>query len=474
MRDVSKVVFFLTFWLLGLAAPALCLDVRIVGDGRIYGNFFLHHNYTGWNEDGTRTEDPVNFWQRFRLRLDFVAHENLSFRLGMRVDDENWGKGTFTADQAEVSIEPYLAYLQFTWPDTDIKVTAGYQPVSMPQTEAFYDSPIFASDDGDQDTSALVVSAPAWGDVLAINAGFTRFIDTNGPFDTTTTQVADEFDAFFLAAPITLEALNLSPWGMVGIVGKGADLGDMASGLRSAGSYLPPGSREYNQTAYWWAGTSLEIKALDPVKISLDAAYGASASALASSRRRGWFVDAAVEYAGLSFMTPGIYGWAASGENASLADGSERIPVVMPKWGPATSFLFDCDQALSDASMETDPTGTMGFALALKDISFIDDLTSRLTFAMAFGTNSAAGIRRALAVTGGNGGYMTMGQNLAVGEQLVGVNFDHYYDLYEDLTLTLETGYAQGMGFRSDIWGHRFAAAAAPAWKCGLGVTYTF
>jgi len=476
MHDAWKVGFLLALVVLGFttSARAEALDVRMAGDGRIFGNFFLHHNYTGWNEDGTQTEDPVAFWQRLRLRTDFVTGENLSFRLGLRVNDENWGKGTFTVDQAEVSIEVYLAYIQFTWPDTEVKVTAGYQPVSMPQTGAFYDSPIFASDDGDQGASALVVTAPVWGDVVAVNGGFARFIDTNGAFDTDTTQVDDEFDAFFLTAPITLDGLSLSPWGMAGILGKGADVGDMAGGLRSAGSYLPPQGFEYNQTPYWWAGTSLEITVLDPIKISMDAAYGASANAYESSRRRGWFVDAAVEYTGLSFMTPGVYGWAASGENASLADGSERIPVVMPKWGPATSFLFDCDQALSDASMETDPTGTMGFAAALKDISLVEDLTSRLTFAMVFGTNSAAGIRRALAVTGGNGGYMTMGRNLAVGEQLVGVNFDHYYDLYENLTLTLETGYAQGMGFRSDIWGRRFAAAAAPAWKCGVGVTYTF
>ncbi|NDY57322.1 outer membrane homotrimeric porin [Desulfovibrio sulfodismutans] len=474
MRDVSRIVCLLAAWLVVTAVPAWCLEVRMAGDGRIYGNFFLHHNYTGWNADGTQTEDPVNFYQRFRLRTDFVTHENLSFRLGFRVDDENWGHGTFTVDAPEVSIEVYLAYLQFKWPDTDIQVTAGYQPVSMPATEAFYDSLIMANDDGDQSTSALVLTAPVFGDVASLNAGFTRFIDTNGAFDTDTTQVADEFDAFFLTAPITLDALTFTPWGMAGIMGKGSDLGDMDTGLRSAGSYLPPDSREYNQTAYWWAGTTLEVKAFDPVKISMDFAYGSSANALQSSRRRGWFADAAIEYTGLSFMTPGIYGWAASGENASLSDGSERIPVVMPKWGPATSFLFDCDQALSDAAMETDATGTMGFALALKDISVIEDLTSRLTFAMVFGANSAAGIRRALAVTGGNGGYMTMGQTLAVGEQLVGVNFDHYYDLYENLTLTLETGYAQGIGFQSNIWGHRFAAAASPAWKCGLGMTYTF
>ncbi|MFZ5812867.1 MAG: outer membrane homotrimeric porin [Thermodesulfobacteriota bacterium] len=474
MRTLRRTLFFLTAWLALTAVSAPCMDVDIVGDGRIFGNFFINHNYTGWNEDGTQTEDTLNVWQRFRLRFDFKADEDLSFRLGMRVDDENWGHGTFTADAPEVSIEAYLAYLQFKWPDTDILVTAGYQPVSLPQTEAFYDSLVLANDDGDQSTAALVVSSPLWEDALSINAGFTRLMDTNGAFDADTTQAADEFDAYFLTLPIAAGGLKVSPWGMVGLVGKAADLGDLQAGLAAAGSFLPPADWEYNQTPYWWAGASVELDVLDPFKVFFDFSYGASASAHAFSHRGGWFADAAVEYTGLDFMTPGVYAWMGSGENASLADGSERLPVVMPKWGPATSFLFDCDQALSDAAMETDPTGTIGFAVAAKDISFIEDLTSRLTFAMVFGRNSAEGIRRALGATGGNGAYMTMGRQLAVGEQLVGVNFDHSYNIHENLTLSLETGFARGFGFRSNVWGHRFAAAAAPAWKCGLGVTYTF
>ncbi|NMC48988.1 MAG: hypothetical protein GYA47_06110, partial [Desulfovibrio sp.] len=111
MRMLRRTLFFLTAWLALTAVSAPCRDVDIVGDGRIFGNFFINHNYTGWNEDGTQTEDTLNVWQRFRLRFDFKADEDLSFRLGMRVDDENWGHGTFTADAPEVSIEAYLAYL---------------------------------------------------------------------------------------------------------------------------------------------------------------------------------------------------------------------------------------------------------------------------------------------------------------------------------------------------------------------------
>jgi hypothetical protein len=129
----------------------------------------------------------------------------------MRVDDENWGHGTFTADAPEVSIEAYLAYLQFKWPETDILVTAGYQPVSLPQSTPFYDSLVLASDDGDQSTAALVVSSPLWEDVLSINAGFTRLVDTNGAFDADTTQAADEFDAYFLNLPIAAGGLKVSP-----------------------------------------------------------------------------------------------------------------------------------------------------------------------------------------------------------------------------------------------------------------------
>ncbi len=59
-----------------LATTALAsVEVRSVGDVRIYGIFFQNRNFTSWNATGTATEDTLQIFQRFRIRTDFTANE---------------------------------------------------------------------------------------------------------------------------------------------------------------------------------------------------------------------------------------------------------------------------------------------------------------------------------------------------------------------------------------------------------------
>ncbi|OLN30264.1 hypothetical protein DVDV_0674 [Desulfovibrio sp. DV] len=451
-------------------------EVKMAGDARVYGVFFANRNFTGWNETGTQTEDRTTIWQRLRLRTDFVANENLKFRFGMRVDDETWGSGYLTAANPQVAIEPYLAYLQFKWPGTDIEVTAGYQPFSVPHASVFYDSIVLAADDGDQSSAALFVKLPIIEDTLAIEAAYGRLLDAYRTYQPTTTQVGDTFDVYRLALPITVEGFDVAPWALVGVYGKDSDPeGYFATGLRSAGSYLDPTGYKDNQNPMWWTGLALSVTALDPVNLYFDGIYGnAAGSDRSRNRREGYFFDAGLTYTGLDWATPGLFGWFASGEDSSLSNGSERLPVITPKWGPGTSFLFDCDQEFANNSMAIDPTGTWGATIAIRDISFIEALKSRLTLAAIAGRNSPAGLRKAVAATGGPGEYVTMGRNLAEGEWVLGVNFDHSYAITEALSLTLQTGFASPQGLKTSIWGHRMTNQANDAWMTSLGFLYTF
>jgi len=459
--------------------PALAAtEVRMSGDARVFGLFFANRNFTGWNAAGTQTEEKFEIWQRFRLHMDFAANENLKFRFGMRVDDDTWGHGTLTAANPQPAVQPYLAYLQFKWPDTDIEITAGYQPVSVPHSEAFYDSIVLAADDGDQSSAALFVKLPLIEDKLALEAAFARLIAAYQTFEATTTQVDGNFDIYRLAVPVTVEGFEVTPWGLAGVYGKATDPdGLFDTGLRAGGSYLTNVRYRYNQNALWWTGVAANISALDPVNIYFDAIYGDAGSGDRSrNRRHGYFFDAAVTYTGFDWAVPGIYGWLASGEDASLANGSERLPVITPKWGAATSFLFDCDQDFSNNSMGIDPIGTVGMAVGLKEISFIEDLKSRVSLAMLAGRNSQAGLRKArLAATGaGVDDYVLMGRNLAEGEWALGVSFDHSYAVYENLSLNLQTGFASPQGLKTSIWGHTNTHRAADAWMASLGMLYTF
>ncbi|HCR12509.1 MAG TPA: outer membrane homotrimeric porin [Solidesulfovibrio sp.] len=457
---------------LGMAGVAhAATEVKMTGDARVYGVYFANHNYTGWNTEGTRTEDRFQIWERFRLRSDFVANEAVKFRLGIKVEDV-WGHGTLTAANPSTAIEVYQAFLQFKMPDCNVEVTAGLQDLSLPTNAFFNDSVVFGGDRA----AALVVDAPLIQDTLAVKAGFARMIDTNRTYDTTTTQVADEFDLYFLALPITVNGFGITPWGAVGVAGKDANYSNAGflEYLVSAGSFMDGWKNDQN--AYWWAGGTFEVTALDPVKFYGDVIYGAGAKNDRKwSKREGWFIDLGIEYTGWDVLTPQVFGWWSTGEDKSTRNGSERMPQVLPNWGPGNSFLFDDSQELGkESNMGVNPVGNWGAGVSLNNISFVEKLSHILTFTYLHGNNNAKALRY-LNETLGTNSYYVMGRDLTTNEYLLGVNFDTKYMIYENLAAILETGWSHGE-FQSSVWGHRLASKSrdGDAWKVAFGLTYKF
>jgi hypothetical protein len=458
------------------AGSATATTVAMYGDFRVQGTFFSGQNYTGWNGTGTQTEDTLNIWQRLRLHVDFTANEDLVFRLGLRVNNETWGHGTLTAANPTTAVQPYQCYLQFTVPGTRVKVTAGYQPLSLPHTAVYYDSVVLGTDSGNSDAAALVVSAPLIDDNLSVIAGYARLVDTNRTSDTTTTQVGDELDFTFLTLPVTVSGVHLTPWGAVAVLGRSANLpSPMGNTLLSASSYAAPSTFANNQNAALWTGAALTAELPFPVKIYADGIYGnAFASDRARNHRHGWFADAALEYAGFAAFAPQLLGWWGSGEDGALSNGSERLPAINPQWGPRGSFLFNADQDLTQASMNTTPQGSKGVVLNFDRISVLPRLTSLVAFSYATGTNSPAGLRKAAALTGGSEQYVTMGQDLAEGERLLSIASEHSFALTDAVSLIVETGWARGYDFRASIWGRRMVNQAGDAWQGALGLIYKF
>jgi hypothetical protein len=471
--------FFLLFLLASLPAQAMAeLNVKSTGDVRIYGIFFQNRNFTGWNAQGTATEDTLQVYQRFRIRTDFAASEALKFRLGIMITDTPWGSGSYAVDSSVAALQVYQAYLQFKWPDTQVKFTVGLQPLSLPQSPMFYDSVVLASKKETKSTAALVVSAPLIEDTLTVTAGFIRREDANPAFDPTTTQIDDEFDLYFLTLPVTLDGIDITPWAMAGVIGQGTNWSSSEqAGLRSGGSYIYPRGYQTPQNMGMWLGASLVVDAMQPLVFQADAIYGQTAMTdAARNRRHGYFFDAGVQYTGLSFATPGLGVWWSTGEDASLTNGSERIPLISPNFGMANSFLFPCNQDFSNDNMGVDPSGSAGATLALENLSVLDRLTHIISLTAMTGTSSARGMRLALGASGGDGRYVTMGKTLVEGEWLLGLTFDSRYMVYDNLALTLETGWANLSGAKSGVWNYprRFTHMINDAWKVALGFKYTF
>ncbi|WP_243368033.1 outer membrane homotrimeric porin [Fundidesulfovibrio soli] len=474
-------LFAMVFGFAALAAAAT--EVRMTGDARIHANFWSDINYTGWNAKGTNTGDPLTIWERFRLRSDFIANEGLKFRLGIRVNNKAWGNDTFTVDNPATSIDVYQAFLQFKWPGTNVEFTVGLQDIDLPiSSSALLNSnPVF----GGTRAAAAVVSIPVTDQFKAV-AGFTRLLDTNKDFDTTTRQVADEFDGYFLVLPITLDGFSATPWGMVAVAGRDAGYSttvgssprytdqSLATNLASAAYMLSPSGFKQAQTVFWWVGSSFAVTALDPFKFYADVIYGEGAGNQGSRQRKGMFFDVATEYTGLDLLTPQLTFWYSTGENGSMRDGSERMPTVVGSWGPSTSFLFDSSQAFAGGHMGLNPMGSWGIAFSLNKISFIQDLTHRLTFSYARGTNQARALRDANALWG-TGNYVQMGRDLTVNEYVMAINFDNQYNIYENLAAIVEAGWAHG-DFQSSVWGRRLVNQSkdGDAWKVAFGLQYKF
>uniref|UniRef100_I2Q5X0 Outer membrane homotrimeric porin n=1 Tax=Desulfovibrio sp. U5L TaxID=596152 RepID=I2Q5X0_9BACT len=467
-------------------------EVKITGDSRIYGVYFTGHNFTGWNDPswtsntptwasaGTKTEDSFEIWERIRVRTDFVANENLKFRLATKVDN-TWGNGTYTAANPDVAIQVYQAYLQFKYPGTEIEVNAGLQPTAFPQSALFNDSIVFTDW-----AAALIVKAPLVPGTVDLTAGFARLIDTNRTYDTTTTQVGDELDMYFLTLPITTEGFKVTPWAVLGIAGNKAGYytayassfgkASYAEDLLSAGTQVGATGWKNNQNPYYWVGGAFEVSVLDPVKFYADVINGGGAlEDRKKSKRQGWFVDLGAEYTGWDLLTPQVFGWWSTGEDSSTANGSERMPHTRPNWGPGGSFLFDDSQVFArNSNMGMDPVGAMGFGASLNNITFVEKLSQRLTFTYIQGNNSARAIRSLNYALGSNP-YFVMGRDLTTNEHALGVNFDSQYMIYENLAARIETGWAHGQ-FQKSVWGHRLAdrAEAADTWKVAVGFTYKY
>ncbi len=471
MKRVVMLATLTAFILFMFGVAQAETEIRMSGSARISANWYSNYHFTGWNTSGSGTVDPVTVWQRFRFRTDFIANESLKFRLRLKIEDV-WGHGTFTADNSAAAVRIDRAYLMFKWPNTDIEITAGYQPFGLPQSSFYNASPIF----GDSEAAALVLSTPLIEDTLAVKVGFVRFLD-NGEEDSNTTQVADELDAYFLTLPITLDGISITPWGMVAVAGVNANytaLGEKnGENLLTAGSYVLGTGWKNNQNAFWWAGAAFEVDALDPFSFYADVIFGQGAvSDRESNSREGWFIDGAVEYTGFDMLTPQLFAWWSSGEDGSTRNGSERIPYVLTKWNASNSFLYDGGQIFKNANAGVSPIGSWGITASLNDISFIEKLSHRLTFTYARGTNSKTALRDANIALGTNS-FFVMGRDLAVDEYVLGVAFDHKYMIYENLALVAETGWAHGE-FDKSVWGSHFYDAAGDMWKVSLGLKYTF
>ena len=469
------------------------IDVKVKGQWDFSFGFVFNSGYNknGHDNGAHRNDDNFNAMQRVRTQVNFIVSENLQAVLQFEIGDLDWGRGGASGRSSGaalgadgVNIETKHAYLDWMVPETNMHIRMGLQPLALPSTS-------LGSNVFDDDVAAVVASY-AFDDTFAFTAFWARPYDAYRN-DGTGNSRADEVDMFGLIAPITLDGATITPWFMYASVGA-------ASGIYTGGEYdnINLNNDNTSSAPAWWLGLATEVTMFDPLTFGAEFVYGylgrntiyaewdpAAAPATLDSMEissRGWYIAANLDYA-LDWGTPGIFGWYASGDKAKdLRNHSRlgRLPTVAG--GQAySSFGSDGGVGISpdERLLSVSNTGTWGLGIQIADMSFIEDLSHTLRFIYYNGTNDRKIVRDAVNAGGfdrdafnetmaGFGGSINY---LTTKDHAYEVNFDHTYQIYENLAAVLELGYIK-IDRSERVWGNDFQDSAA--WKGVLSFQFTF
>lgn len=505
MRRITSIILVAAF-VLGGAVSAMAasnVDIKVKGQWDFAFGWFQNKKFADSQRHskkyGYRQDDNGIAAQRIRTQVNFIMSENLQAVLQFEIGDIHWGHnqdgktsgrgsgGRLGADG--VNIETKHAYLDWMVPSTDLHIRMGLQGLALPSVAI--GNPVF------DDDVAAVVASYKFNDMVAVTAFWARpynqyLNDSNdGNYNRS---VSDEVDMFGLIVPITLDGVNITPWGVYARVGSDSGLYD---GLYDddMGAYL-----SNDAASAWWGGLSLDVDLWDPLTFGIDAMYGRlgknTVGADASPgnpitgyndyatggvevKTSGWFLAATLDYK-LDWGTPGLFAWWSSGDDYDdIKEGKfGRIPVFPTSSGlNRTSFSWDGAFGIADGeALSLKGIGTWGVGIQIADMSFIEDLSHTIRFVYHQGTNDNKIIKN-----GGHdlvhwAGVETM--YLTDKDHAFEVNFDHKYQIYENLAAVLELGWIH-LNLDKNTWrdasldgrnGHK----TDDAWKAQLSFQYKF
>jgi len=502
--------------LLGAAGNASAIDFKasgewLVGFGVGDGNLISKTR----NDGKFSTDDKFGATQRVRLQLDAVASEYLSGTVFFEIGTQNWGKaedgGALGADGQQVKVKN--AYIDWTVPDTALKLRMGLQGVAMPNVAG-------GSSVLDGDVAALVANYQ-FNDNVGLTAFWARPVNDN--FNTASYEAGgsigklrenylDNMDLFALTVPLTFDGIEATPWAMYGILGKNALRGlsgDAAWGTEDGALLLTvpgltpgydfsnqPGELTSTKKTYgsmFWVGLPVALSLWDPLNIEFDINYGyvekmgrydvnvrggADGTKRGSTQREGWLAKALIEYK-MDWGVPGIFGWYASGDDGNIKNGSERMPSIA---GAAnfTPFIGDGNLAWSPVANGCDWSmsyaGSWGIGVQVRDMSFVDDLSHTFIASYRGGTNSPSMVKYMSGTTAWTEGLGGDGPYLTTNDGLMEFNLINNYKMYENFDINLELGYVINM-MDKDTWARSWMGDSykqQDAWKAQVVFAYSF
>ncbi len=489
MKRITTLLLALAMCL-GSVAAAKAVELKASGTWDFAGGW----DQTGFKDITGTKNDGISARQRVRTQVNFIVSEQLQGVLAFEIGTLRWGasaSGQFygnapggALDADGVNVETRRAYIDWLVPNTDATVRMGIQNVTLPFA-AGMGNPVLSDD-----VAGIVVSSPVT-DMFGVTAFWLRPYDAYGNDGYTTTGKAnrymDETDAFGLILPVTGEGWSVTPWGMAASIGSKSGYYDRAYPYYFSGT---TNTADSDRTTAWWLGGSIKVDLLDPLTFGMDVMYGRlNKTAFVDGvdeklGTKGWFVDAALNYK-LDWATPGIFGWYASGDKAEAIHDSGylgRLPSIGTYDGDGfypTSFGFPGGAGpTQDGQIAWTGTGTWGVGVQLADFSFVDKLSHTLRVAYYQGTNNTENAREYSHPLVANGSNTPLSYNgemyLTTGDHVWEVNFNHKYQIYENLAAYLELGYLN-LSLDEDAWRHTSGGDHSDdAWKAQMLFKYSF
>ena len=420
-----------------------------------------NQDFFDYEHDNT-SEDDFDATQRIRVYFEYTANENLKGVFGIE-SANNWGEpnqGALGDNPATLTLQH--GYIDFNLPGTSINIRSGLQDFALPSAMA--GTPIL--DDGD--CVAGIFANYRISDQIGLTLGWARLYDRTLNNDAAGTSQNDEIDAFTAIAPVTLDGLSLTPY--VLYAHHGADAQAYNGDASAIGDLQNANATNIGDDLdMWWGGAALTVDMFDPLIVTADLMYGTvDGGNSTDDDREGWFFDLGVDYV-MDMVTPGLFFFWGSGDDDDWSDGSERMPSLGGAFGP-TSFGFDgaATDLNYDAVISGNGIGLWGLGLAIKDFSFIENLTHTVRVLYAQGTNDPDLAKK---------GYAT---GLTEKDHFWEVNVDSTYTLYENLSACLELGYVN-LDLDEEPWKNSNTGVWAgdpddtdDAWKCSLALVYEF
>lgn len=500
---------------LAQAAPARAVDFRVAGEWVMNFDYGQNGNFTGGNgQTGYNgRQDEFDAKQRLRIQVDALVSEYLSGTVFFEIGDTTWGNartgGALGTDQTIIEVR--RAYIDWTVPNTQLKVRMGLQGAIVPSYAMVKPQSL-----GDDFTAVAfswqfhenVGVSGFWGRLY--NDNFAGHPDGRGGF--TSANYLDNLDTFVLTLPVTFDMGKVTPWVMYAAIGPNAFKGygengkfdgnfNNATGV--SGPWITRGllpawankgilrgaDKAFDSYGNGlWAGVTGDITVTDALRIAWDFTYGTVSFDSSAFNRQGWMGALLVEYA-FDWGTPGIAAWYATGDDANLGNGSERLPSISTGAMDNVFSNYALDGKVyigRDAAMFNNLAGSWAVGVRVRDVSFLKNLTHIFRVYYIGGTNSAGILdearRRGFNPTPNNFDGQAYGvENMYLTDHDSAMEFGvtSVYEVYENLKIGLDVGYiALWLDKSEDVWGSSKINGrddtTRDAWNANLMFLYSF